>query len=224
MKRLAPCLTLLTLIACGGGGGGSSTTTPTTPTPPANRNPVINSMTFTPSFGIQNLTTFNYGSAASDPDGDAVTYSWNIAGNGSNSASGTITFANGGNGTATLTVADGKGGTATDSRTFVVGTMTGTWSGTLIGFPISATLTQAAGGVISGTWSQPAIAMSGVLDTAATNNRIDANATVTMRFKVTAGGRFNDFTFTGTMDSTGTRVTGSLTGSGFNGTPFSLTK
>jgi hypothetical protein len=181
-------------------------------------------MTFTPSFGIQNLTTFNYGSAASDPDGDTVTYSWNLSGNSATGASGTIAFANGVNGTATLTISDGKGGVATDSRTFVVGTVTGTWSGTLIGFPITAVLTQAPGGVLSGTWSQPANATSGVLDPAATNNRIDANANVTMRFKVTAGGRFNDFTFTGTMDSTGTRLTGSLNGSGFTGTPFTLTK
>jgi hypothetical protein len=227
MKRLAPCVVILTLVACGGGNS-STPTTPSapTPTPQSNRAPVINSMTVSPNFGIVNLTTFNYGAAASDPDGDSVTYNWNIAGNGSSSASGALVFSNGASGTASLTVSDGKGGTATDTRPFVVGTMAGTWTGTLIGFPFIMNLAQPAGGVITGTWSQPGTGYSGQLDPAAIN-RIDGNAAVTMRIKVTVGGPrggFNDFTFTGTMEPSGTRLTGSLNGSGFNNEPFSLTK
>jgi len=183
-------------------------------------------MTFGPSFGLVNMTTFSYGAAASDPDGDAVFYNWNIAGNGSSSASGSIAFSSGGSGTATLTVTDGKGGSASDSRSFVVGTMAGSWGGTLAGAPFTMTLAQPAGGTVTGTWTLPGTPYSGQLDPAALN-RIDANASLTLRCKVTAGGGpggFNDFTLTGTMEATGVRLTGGVQGSGFNGQPFVLTK
>jgi len=223
MKQSVCCVALILVTGCGGG----SATTPTrTPPPPADRAPTINSMTFSPTFGVMNLTTFNFGAAASDPDGDTVSYAWDIAGNGSSNASGAIVFSNGGTGTATLTVSDGKGGSATDSRTFVVGSMGGTWSGTLIGYPIIMNLSQPTGGVITGTWNQTGTAFAGQLDPAAIN-RIDANANVTMRIKVTAGGGprgFNDFTFTGSMESSGTRLTGALNGSGFNNQAFVLNK
>jgi immune inhibitor A len=225
MRKLILSGVVSVTLACGGSSGTPTNPTPT-PTPQANRPPTINSMTFSPSFGIMNLTAFAYGSAASDPDGDTVTYSWNIAGNTSTSASGQITFANGGNGVATLTISDGKGGSANDSRQFIVGTMAGTWSGTLIGSPFIMVLAQPTGGVITGTWSLPGTPFSGQLDPAALN-RIDGNANVSMRIKVTAGGGpggFSDFTFTGTMDSSGTRLTGAVNGSGFTGQPLTLTK
>jgi hypothetical protein len=183
-------------------------------------------MTFSPSFGIMNLTTFNYGAAASDPDGDSVTYNWNIVGNGSSSASGAILFTTGESGIATLTVSDGKGGSVTDSRTLIVGTMAGTWTGSLINFPFIIKLAQPTAGVITGTWSQPGTPYAGQLGTAAIN-RIDANAAITMRIKVTTGGGrggYDDFTFTGTMEPSGTRISGALNGSGFNNLPFTLTK
>jgi immune inhibitor A len=227
MRRAIPCVLLIGLVACGGGGSSSTPVTPTpTPTPQANRAPVINSMTFTPSFGIANLTTFNYSAAASDPDGDAVTYNWNIAGSVSSNASGTLVFASGLNTVAGLTVTDGKGGSVSDSRPFVVGSMTGSWTGTLAGVPFTMNLTQPAGGTVTGTWNLPGTPFSGNLDPAALN-RIDANAAVTLRCKVTAGGGpggFDDFSLNGTMDPTGVRVSGGVNGSGFTGDPFVLNK
>ena len=139
------------LSNCGGGGGASTPTTPTTPTSQANRVPVINGLTFSPTFGVARLTQFQYGASASDPDGDTVTYAWSLAGNPSSNASGTIAFINGFEGSATLTVTDGKGGTVTDSRTFVVGSMDGTWVGTFDRYPISMQLAQPLGGSVNGT-------------------------------------------------------------------------
>jgi hypothetical protein len=81
-------------------------------------------------------------------------------------------------------------------------------------------LSQPAGGIITGTWSQAA--GSGVLDPA-TVNKIDANGNVTMRLKVSQG-RFNDFTITGTLDQTGARFVGVANGSGFSGSPVVLAK
>src|SRR5205085_5423124 len=133
---------VLTLAGCGGGNSSpASTTTPTTPTQ-ANRSPVINSMSISPAFGIAQLTAFTYSASASDPDGDAVSYGWNIAGNAASSASGLFTFNDGGSFTGSLTVSDGKGGSASDSRTFIVGTMGGNWTGLLNGLAIKMSLEQ----------------------------------------------------------------------------------
>ena len=50
---------------------------------------------------------------------------------------------------------------------------------------------------------------------------INGNGGIVIRLKV---GAFTDFTMTGTMDSSGQRITGALNGSGFSGTPFTMTK
>lgn len=228
-RRLIPFVLVLGLVACGGSdsGGGSPTspTTPTTPTTPAaNRAPVIASVTATPSFGIQNLTAFSFTSNASDPDGDGLTYSWNIAGNSvSGQNVGPYTFVNGFSGTASITVTDGKGGSATGSANFVVGSATGTWAGSFAGYPFAMILQQSSVGLISGTFAIQGASRiyTGRTDPAATN-KIDANANVVLRFKV--DGNFDDFIFNGTMDSTGLRMTGSAQGSGFTGQPVVFLK
>ena len=51
--------------------------------------------------------------------------------------------------------------------------------------------------------------------------QIKADGSMTMRIKI---GAFTDFTITGTMDSTGRRISGSVAGSGFTGQPIVLTK
>src|SRR5829696_3021572 len=110
MRLIIAAASLSTIIACGG--GDSSPSTPTTPTPtptPQNRNPVITSVTVTPTFGIADLQAFNFTAIANDPDGDAITYSWNAAGNTATGATpAPIIFTSpGGNGQATVTVSDG---------------------------------------------------------------------------------------------------------------------
>lgn len=222
MRRGIPCLLVIGLVACEGGGGSS----PLAPLPPGqgNRPPVINSMTFTPTFGIANLTTFNYRATASDPDGDTLEYRWAIAGNFPSTASGTLVFTSGVNAWALLHVFDGKGGSVlSDPLTFVVGSMTGSWTGTLAGVPFAMNLTQPAGGTVTGTWTSPGTVFSGDLDPAAPN-QIDANAAVTLRCHVIAGPGFSDFTLSGTMDGSGMRVSGAANGSRFSGEPFVLTK
>src|SRR5262245_30071531 len=219
------CLTLSVIIAaCGGGGSSPSTptvpTTPTTPTTPSNRAPVINSMNFAPGFGIAGLTRFSFNASASDPDGDAISYAWDVAGNPFSGTNGEVTFINGFNGIARVTVTDSKGATATDTRSFVVGSMSGNWlvnSGPLVGATFN--LSQSASGLVSGGFSLPGIG-SGNTDPAQPG-RIYAGAQLTMRVKI---GPFTDFNMTGTMDATGTRVSGSLQGSGFTGQPFTMTK
>jgi hypothetical protein len=218
MRRVCPLIALLALVSCGG--GGSSPTTPSPqPTPQANRAPTITSVTATPSFGIMGLSTFTFTVQASDLDGDPLTYSWNVGGNTSSSQTfGPMTFTNGvPNGQASVTVSDGKGGSASGQATFIVGSMTGQWVGAMPGFALAYSFTQSTLGTLTATFTAVGqVPVSGNLDPAAANT-INTAGHVTFRSKVQTIG-VNDYTITGDMDSTGTRFTGSVSGSGLNGT------
>lgn len=216
-----PAITALALAAaCSGGADTPNPTTPVPPQPLLNRPPVIHSMSITP-FGIGGLSTFTFTASASDPDGDEVSYAWDLAGDAPTRSSGTMRFgAAGWSGTARVTVTDSRGATATDTRPFVIGSMTGSWlitTGPLAG--ASFNLTQNASGLVTGTFSLPGIG-NGSIDPAQPG-RIDVNGTLTIRVKI---GAFTDFNINGTMSQTGTVVSGSLQGSGFTGQPFSMSK
>ena len=229
VKRFSVAAALVISTACGGGGGSTPTnpTTPTTPAPQANRNPTINSVSVNPTFGIATFTTYTFASMASDPDGDALTYSWDLAGNPRTGASQTIVFSNGGEFGGTVTVSDGKGGSASQSVSFTSGSTTGSWTGNI---PFSSgarlmnlNMTQSTGsGATTANWSAPSLSTTGILDPAAQNG-IDANGRVTLRFKIT-NGSFLDFTFTGQMQPSGRSIVGSVSGSGFGGQPMTFTK
>jgi hypothetical protein len=231
VKHLVVAGAVVIMSACGGGGGGSTPTTPTTPTTPApqpNRNPVINSVSVNPTFGIATFTTYTFSSSASDPDGDSLTYTWDLAGNPRTGASQTIVFSNGGDGSGTVTVADGKGGSASQSVSFTSASTTGSWTGNIpfaIGpRPMSLTMTQSTtSGATTANWSIPAVALAGILDPASPNG-IDASGRVTLRFKITQGTGFLDFTFTGQMQTSGRSIVGSVSGSGFSGQPVTFSR
>lgn len=229
-KRAVIAAALVVMTACGGGGGGSTPTNPTPP-PPAppqpNRNPVINSVSVNPTFGIATFTTYTFASSASDPDNDSLTYTWDLAGNPRTGASQTIVFINGGDFGGTVTVSDGKGGTASQSVSFTSASTTGSWTGNV---PFSSgarvmnlNMTQSTtSGATTADWSVPSLSTTGILDPAAQNG-IDANGRVSLRFKIT-NGSFLDFTFTGQMQTSGRSIVGSVSGSGFGGQPMTLTR
>ena len=214
------------VISCACGENQASPTGPTVtpaPTPQANRAPVVTSVLATPTFGIQDFGSFTFNASATDPDGDALAFTWNIAGNARTGA--TVQagpFTNGGTGQATVTVTDGKGGSSTGSVQFIVGTMTGTWHGAVSqtnSLPsFTMVLTQALG-VFSGTIATPQ--GSGQVGPTGAIATITASGAVTMRIKVAP---FTDFIMTGQMDGTGRVVTGTVSGSGFTGQPFVMTK
>jgi len=219
MKRLLPYVLMLALVGCGGKTPLSPTRTPIPdPAPaPANRNPVINSLTVNPTFAIAFLTPFTYGASASDPDGDTLTYIWDLAGNERSGSSGSITFSRGFTGIFRLTVTDGRGGSASDTRTVTCGSMTGTWRGTFASFIFTSNLTQ-SGGVVTGDYVDQD--GPGRLDPSSANT-INPRGEIVLRYKQSV---FTDFTFRGTMDNTGRRITGGVSGSGLNNTPFVMTK
>ena len=215
MKRVLMLCVFISSAACGGSGD-DTPKTPTTPPPATNTPPAITAMSIT-SFGIQQLSTFSFSASATDANGDALTYTWDIAGNPASGTSGTMIFTAGGDATARLTVSDGRGGSVTDTRPFIVGSMTGRWQGSYPGFDFTSNLQQ-NNSRITGDYSDRL--GTGRLDPDFANT-IDADGNVVLRYKQ---GTFLDFTMRGRMDQTGRRITGGVHGSGYNGEPFTMVK
>jgi PKD domain len=208
------------ITACGGDSGGSPSSPSTTPTTPAptNRAPVISNITISPSWGVSQLTTFNYSASASDPDNDALTYTWDIGGVSRGGSSGSITFTGGGTGTFRLTVTDGKTGSTTDSRTVTVGSMTGRWVGSGVSLGSFSMQLNQAMGVVTGTYSDAEGSGGTPSDLPGS---INSSGVLVLRIKQAP---YRDWTFSGQMDQGGRRITGTMQGSGFNGQAFYMDK
>jgi hypothetical protein len=89
---------------------------------------------------------------------------------------------------------------------------------------ITVSMTQStSSGATTANWSIPSVSLAGILDPAVQNG-IDANGRVVLRFKITQGFGYLDFTFTGQMQPSGRSIVGSLSGSGFTGQAMTLTK
>ena len=210
----------LVVGGCSSGGGGGTTPTGPGPSPQQNRAPVINSLSITPGFGIANITSFSYAVSASDADSDSMSYQWTLAGNPATGSSGQVLFSNGFEGVASVTVTDGKGGSVSDSRPFTVGSMSGNWTGSNADLgTFTMTLTQTAT-FITGTYGDGSRFGPGRTDPSQPGI-IRPDASFEIRIKQ---GAFTDFTFRGSMDNTGRRLTGGIFGSGFSGQPFVMVK
>lgn len=109
-------LCLFPLIAGCGSDDDSGTPAPT------NRQPVVNSVTVTPS-SVQAGGTATVAVAASDPDNDPLTYSYNPNGGSITGTGPAVTWnapSSGGNYSVAVTVSDGKGGTAQGTGSLTV--------------------------------------------------------------------------------------------------------
>jgi hypothetical protein len=247
-RRSLVCLIAALTFAASCGGGGSSSSTPSSPsggggtTTPTNHAPVITNATFTPAFGIAFLQNFTGNVSATDSDGDALSYSWDFGDGTSSTQQNPSKVYTGAGGTmpVRITVSDGKSATSYDVRTatasstitVAVGSMTGSWSGTvdlntcLPGRtkPVTANLTQSST-VVTGNVTLAEGLCSFQPGTAVTDpaepGSINAAGTVSFRVKIPP---YTDVYFKGTIDSSGKRFTGGLYGSGHSGTPFVMTK
>src|SRR5438045_8979982 len=79
-------------VACGSSSSPPATPTPVTPAPAQNKSPVVGTVTVTPTFGIADLQRFSFVATASDPDGDALSYSWDVAGNSATGSTASFVF------------------------------------------------------------------------------------------------------------------------------------
>ena len=218
MRVAAVLAVALGISACGGGSDSNGSPSAPTPATPSNRAPVISSVTVTPSWGVAELTVFSYHAAASDADGDPLTYQWDLAGTSRSGSSGSITFTGEGAGTCRVTVTDGKGGSASDSRTLTVGRMTGSWSGSGVNLGNFVMQLMQNGAIVTGTYNDAGGPGGTPSDLPGS---INASGVLVLRIKQAP---YRDWTFTGQMDQSGRRITGTMQGSGFNGHAFTMDK
>jgi hypothetical protein len=109
----------------------SSNTTPSAPAPTANRPPGPVSMEFQPKTAIlAGGTAVSLAATVSDPDNDALSFSWDMPDGELKTQGGgiTYTFERGGEHRVKVVVTDGKGGTSTGETTVSVRTLEGEWS------------------------------------------------------------------------------------------------
>jgi PKD repeat protein len=109
----------------------SSNTTPSAPAPGVNRPPGAVSVDFQPKTPIlAGATAVSLAATVTDPDGDALSFSWDMPDGELKSQGGGIsyTFERGGNYRIKVVVTDGKGGTSTGETTLTVRTLEGTWA------------------------------------------------------------------------------------------------
>lgn len=112
---------VLTLVACGGSDGGPTAAA-------ANRVPAV-TITQSPSGGaIVGVTTLTFSATATDPDGDAVTCTWDLGdGTPRTGTSVARSYAATGAFPANVTCTDGRGGSATAGSTVQARTLDGAW-------------------------------------------------------------------------------------------------
>lgn len=78
-------------------------------------------------------TVHNFTAAATDPDGDAISYSWNFGGITSSNHNQSVTYQNANTTTfqAVVTVTDSRGASSTGSVSVTSATLAGTFGGTM---------------------------------------------------------------------------------------------
>jgi hypothetical protein len=181
---------------------------------PTNDPPTAGSVSINPATGLQAATSFSISSqGASDPDGDTLSYSWDLG--DSTSATGqsvTKVYNTAGNFTATVTVSDGEE-SATASGSVTVRGMTGNWRGSFPGYTFTMNLSQ-SGSSVTGSYSD-AEGPGTVSGSVSAPN----NVRLTVRQP-----QFDPFTFSGTTSADVNSVTGVINGSGFVNTGFSMTR
>ena len=109
----------------------SSPNTPNTPPPSANRPPGVVTIDFQPKTPIlAGGTAVSLSATVSDPDGDPLTFTWDLPSEVVTSAGGgmSYTFDRGGEAHIKVTASDGKGGTSTAQTTINVRTLEGEWN------------------------------------------------------------------------------------------------
>ena len=155
---------------------------------------------------------------ATDPDGDALTYLWDFGLGGTATARVWGQPHTGGQSaarTSTIRVTDDKGESVSGTVTVMVGSLNGRWlvtDGPLVGGEF--VLLQTGRATVTGEYFLPGAGAVERLD----GGRINTAAAVSLPLRI--GSR--SLTFTGTMDTTGRRVAGTVSGAGFNTAPCVL--
>jgi hypothetical protein len=182
--------------------------------------PTVAQVTALPTSGLQSGTAFSFSAAASDEDGDSLTYNWSF-GDGGTATGLTATHVYGipGSFNATVTVSDGKKETS-GSAGVTVRALTGTWNGVFFRV-LNATITVTqTGSTFNGTYRDTLLGAGTV--SAGTIGLLapGIQAPGVVVFTVTLPG-FTPFTFTGKITDANT-LEGVVNGSDFVNEPWTL--
>lgn len=146
MNRFTVCIVLVMLCACDTSdapsptGPGTATATPApTPAPTArgNRPPTVDIIDVQPSRGLMRVTRMAFAATGVDPDGDAVTLTWNFDDGSPTETGGGVAhiFDTKGTFDVSVTASDGRGGTQKAVRRVTTETITGRWFGLVTNGP-----------------------------------------------------------------------------------------
>jgi hypothetical protein len=203
------------------GAAGAGAATAATIVATRNSAPTLTGITATPPGGLVNGTTIAFsGQALRDPDNDPLTYAWEFGDGGTaTSATPSHVYTTIGSFTPKLTVSDGKH-TVSASGTVTIKSLTGTWTGVIVGLPGTVTVTGTfvltqSGTSISGTYSDPfgPGTISGAVST--------TSPIVSMTIRQQG---FTPFVFTGNPNGSVDAVSGLLNQSGFVNTPITINR
>src|SRR5689334_9476265 len=186
----------------------------------SNAAPIIEAAAATPGTAIQSRNISFTAQGASDPDGDALTYTWDFGDGGSGTgATATHGYSTAGTFTAKVEVSDGKKA-ASASTTVTVKSATGRWTGAInLGQGLSCNTTinfTQTGSSLSGTYSDCVPNSSGTV-----SGSVDGAGAVS--FTVSLPGII-PFTFTGTPSADVNSLTGVANGSGFVNNGWSMAR
>ena len=199
----------------GAAGGGAAATALVLAT--RNRAPVISTVSASPSTGLLGATPIAFtATGASDPDGNALIYSWEFGDGGtSNEPAPRHVYNTAGSFTVRCTISDGHEHSATGSTSVTVRSLAGTWRGVLDGVPETVVLTH-SGPAVGGTFVDDkygAGVISGFVST----------ASPLVRITVIQPG-INPFTYSADPNAAITMLTGVVNGSGFVNEAFTITR
>ena len=208
------------------GGAAAGTATAVVVAKRGNTPPSIGSVTASPTVALQNVSSVSFSVQATDPDGDALTYSWDF-GDGASATGQTAThlYTTSGTFTVKATARDAKG--SSDGQTTVtVRNLSGTWSATTVGsvfgditetYTLSQSGTSVAGSVSATTGA------SGTFPAGPVSNGSLRDASPRVTFTVTHT-NFNPYTFTGDPGPDVNTLVGVFNGSGYSNQPVTVTR